>query len=457
MSEQDQLALASQPEVNPTEENCVPSPGEETTAAEAQKLLNVEESAHAPEAAENPLDTEVEPAHQEPPLSAALNEAKPVEVSPVTAETMVKSEPEKVEEAALSPGPEVEEAPDTAALTTAKAQPSGSLDPVPVSPAGTVGEFVSIPLVEEKHDKMLMPQILTATNTAGMKVGMSSSIDKNPGSASHKSNKGRPSDQASGGKGRENPSRGHSPGATRGGSASDGRRTIKRSEELVNTGQAGMSPGQPLNAAYVTPLEEYMRFRRHYKVAPSYRGPIYVAENLMVPCTACLGPVDPISRVPVGKLFFHPGCIRCFLCDYRSLTDPYFQVGDQAVCSHCAEKRDARCVPKEEARRRKMVLGALRGNAYDTFRQSDQQKRQASSSYILNTAITPGVSAPTLSVGTLHNRKNTTRRAFQLIRRQQHYTQNDPNTLFIRPRPVPPPRQDVKRVENKNVDLPRLK
>eukprot|EP00796_Vickermania_ingenoplastis_P010572 gene10572-7342_t len=246
--------------------------------------------------------------------------------------------------------------------------------------------------------------------------------------------------------------------SSRGGSASQGRDRIRRSVEAVNSGEGGMTTGPQFNAALATPLEEYTRFRRHYKVSPSYRGPIYVAEDVMVPCVACGGPLDPISRVPVGRLFFHPNCVECFLCGLKSLTEPYFQVGDRAVCSNCAEKGYALCVPKEEAKQRGMILGSIRGNAYDTFRRTDMARRRSARD-VLNQPTVPGVSAPSLSIGGLHNRRNTTRRTFELLQRQQHYTQNDCNILFkpIQDSPAPPTGQQKRIAESHSVELPKLK
>lgn len=246
----------------------------------------------------------------------------------------------------------------------------------------------------------------------------------------------------------------HSRTSSRG--SADGRRAIRRSVDLANEGKGGLTTGPHLNAAYATPLEEYTKFRRHYKVSPSFTGPIYVAEDVMVACAGCGGPVDPIRRVPVGRLFFHRTCVECFLCGLRSITEPYFQVGDRAVCSNCAEKGDARCVPREEAKHRKMVLGAIPGNAYNAFRTADRQRRMMHPASTLNYPTVPGVSAPSLSVGMLHNRRNTTRRTYELVQRQQHYTQNDCNILFKPVEEEPKPTYETKRIEH-NTELPRLK
>lgn len=250
----------------------------------------------------------------------------------------------------------------------------------------------------------------------------------------------------------------HSRTSSRHGSASEGRHAIRRSVDKANMGEGGLTTGVHLNAAMATPLEEYTRFRRHYQVSPSYKGPIYVAEDVMVPCVACGGPLDPIQRVPVGKLFFHRHCVECYLCGLKSLTEPYFQVGDRAVCTSCAEKGDARCVPREEAKSRRMILGAIKGNAYDAFRNYDRQRRLVVGSSTLNHPTVPGVSAPSLSVGLLHNRRNTTKRTFELVQRQQHYTQNDCNILFkaLEDTGAQGSTQQ-KRIANKMEDLPRIK
>lgn len=221
----------------------------------------------------------------------------------------------------------------------------------------------------------------------------------------------------------------------RGGSASSGRDAIRRSVDMANAGSGGLTTGPHMNMQSATPGEENARFRRHMKVSPSYTGPIYVAEDTMKACAACGGPLDPIRRVPVGRLFFHRTCVECYLCGLKSVTEPYFQVGDRAVCSSCAEKGDARCVPREEANQRHVVLGSIRGNSYEYFRHYDQQHRLSTT---LNKPMVPGVSAPSLSVGMLHNNRNTTRRTFELLQRQQHYTQNDCNIMFKPLEEIPP-------------------
>lgn len=79
--------------------------------------------------------------------------------------------------------------------------------------------------------------------------------------------------------------------------------------------------------------EESFRSRNH--VAPSYRGPVFAVEDVWVPCALCRTPVDPVQRVPVGAMFFHPQCLRCTVCGAASETRPFVAVNEQPVCSDC--------------------------------------------------------------------------------------------------------------------------
>ncbi|ORC87213.1 uncharacterized protein TM35_000231840 [Trypanosoma theileri] len=183
-------------------------------------------------------------------------------------------------------------------------------------------------------------------------------------------------------------------------------------------------------ANYMTTREEYMAFRTRNGVSPNYTGPVHVVENVYVACAACSAPVDPVTRVPAGRLFFHPQCIRCKLCGKSSLTEAYFPaMYNAAICSECAVRGLGPCVSREAAVARGIIPGAVCGNLATAIRRHDRQR----SVQPINQSTLEGVVPPTLSIPPLHNRRNSTHGTMALIRRQQYYTQNDNNILCLPP------------------------
>ncbi|KAK7195961.1 LIM domain containing protein [Novymonas esmeraldas] len=211
------------------------------------------------------------------------------------------------------------------------------------------------------------------------------------------------------------------------------------------------------NGQYKTIPEEYVEYRARNKVSPTFHGPVYTVEDVCVPCHACGGPVDPVRRVPVGSLFFHEGCVHCYLCGRRTgVAGLYVQVDRQAVCSECACRGYDRWVPRQEALSRGMVYGAIRGDVYAAVDAHDraavqqqqrhgggggsQQRRIAGPPHVnglggstLNKASVPGALPPSLAIANVHNRRNTGARSFALMERQQYYTQSDNNMLMALP------------------------
>lgn len=91
-----------------------------------------------------------------------------------------------------------------------------------------------------------------------------------------------------------------------------------------------------VTAKYNTPDNKVQAdFRERNRVASSYRGPVYVVEDIYVPCATCHAPVDPVSRVPVGSLYFHPRCLRCSVCNMPAATQAFAEVVGQPVCADC--------------------------------------------------------------------------------------------------------------------------
>ncbi|GET92022.1 hypothetical protein, conserved [Leishmania tarentolae] len=205
--------------------------------------------------------------------------------------------------------------------------------------------------------------------------------------------------------------------------------------------------GLTVNAQYKTIPEEYAEYRHRNKVNANYRGPLYVVEDVYVPCSSCGGPVDPVSRVPVGSLFFHQGCLRCCLCGCRAgITGLYVEVNRQAVCGECAGRGYMHAVPREKMESRCMAYGAGRGDnsaaadAHDRRTAKRQQRRMlrlpltsGDRCSTLNKAIVPGALLPSISTTGVHNHRNTSARSFALMERQQYYTQNDNNMMMMLP------------------------
>jgi hypothetical protein len=87
-------------------------------------------------------------------------------------------------------------------------------------------------------------------------------------------------------------------------------------------------------------------FNLRNKVAQTYKGPVFVVEDVWVPCSRCRTPVDPVVRIPVGKMWFHPQCLRCVVCEKPSRTQIFHAVHDQPVCVDCVNRGFAKTVPK---------------------------------------------------------------------------------------------------------------
>ncbi|KAG5469549.1 hypothetical protein LSCM1_02772 [Leishmania martiniquensis] len=214
--------------------------------------------------------------------------------------------------------------------------------------------------------------------------------------------------------------------------------------------------GLSVNGQYKTIAEEHAEFRQRNKVGVNYHGPVYVVEDVCVPCNACGGPVDPVRRVPVGSLFFHEGCLHCFLCERRTgAAGLYLQADRRAVCSDCAGRGYEHWVPRKEAQSRGMVYGAIRGEVHAALdahdrdaeqrrlrrRRNSEQKRliaglpsKAGGAFsTLNKATIPGALPPSLAISNVHNCRNTSVRSFALMERQQYYTQSDNNVIMALP------------------------
>ncbi|CAD2221454.1 hypothetical protein AGDE_13214 [Angomonas deanei] len=233
-------------------------------------------------------------------------------------------------------------------------------------------------------------------------------------------------------------------GSTRGTNASNGFQHSK----VYGTHKGEITTGTHVNGQFLTTAEENERFRRQNKVATTYKGPVYVSEDTHTLCNGCGTPVDPVTRVPVGQLFFHPACVRCNLCGKTGVAEPFYQYGYSVVCSDCVYKGHTPFVNPEEAERRGMVLGAIRGDPQKVFHQQDEQRRlmnqpnrrvhsqfgHSGAGATVNQTSVQDATPPTLTISSgLHDPRNTSTRSFQLMQRQQYYTQNDWNVRTMMP------------------------
>ncbi|RNF19713.1 uncharacterized protein Tco025E_04028 [Trypanosoma conorhini] len=211
----------------------------------------------------------------------------------------------------------------------------------------------------------------------------------------------------------------------------------------------------PENVNTMTPTEEYMTFRARNGVSHNYRGPVFVVEDIHVMCAECGAPVDPVTRVPAGKLFFHPQCISCKLCRRIDIADAYFQAASNgAICSECASKGFARWVPREAAAARGIVPGAVVGKIDEAVKLYDLKNKLRPS----NHSTVAGAVPPTLVVRSVSDPRSQTSKACALVQRQQYYTQNDNNIICMPP--ASPKRRSrtssVSRQQGRKEDMPKL-
>lgn len=95
---------------------------------------------------------------------------------------------------------------------------------------------------------------------------------------------------------------------------------------------------------------EHAQFLTRNKVDPRYSGPVFTTETIYVPCGYCGTPVDPVSRVPVGRMFFHPHCLRCAICNkVQSRTLPFVARQGQPVCQSCDRNKSVTLPPLRAA------------------------------------------------------------------------------------------------------------
>lgn len=110
-------------------------------------------------------------------------------------------------------------------------------------------------------------------------------------------------------------------------------------------------PGNFFTTTNLTPLDsDHLMHRDRCHAHSSYRGPIHSVENVYVPCGWCGTPVDPVTRVPVGRMFLHPQCLRCVVCGkLGSRTLPFVARQGQPVCANCDKNKSVSLPPLKAA------------------------------------------------------------------------------------------------------------
>ena len=164
---------------------------------------------------------------------------------------------------------------------------------------------------------------------------------------------------------------------------------------------------------------EHQSYRERNKIASGWSGPVFVVEDVWVPCRHCTGPVDPVVRVPVGSHFYHPQCLRCAICEKPSKAQIFKAMKGYPVCQDCFYRG---YTPK---------LPAIRDRA------PSSSPRRSTTTRGSNFTGTMGslASAPHLSPG----RIGCTPKQQQLIDRQTRIQQADANILMLQAPPANSP------------------
>ena len=176
--------------------------------------------------------------------------------------------------------------------------------------------------------------------------------------------------------------------------------------------------GALVTSKFNTPLNKVQEdFQRRNHVAPSFRGPVFAVEDIYVPCALCRTPVDPVTRVPVGRLYFHPRCLRCSVCERPATNQAFAEVKGQPVCADCSTR----------GFKPRAALGA------SAFASTDAWNRQATCS-VMNGSRTPASAF--------------TDRQLRLQQRQQALFTNDSNVRLLGAAHGDDPSQQVAYINN---------
>ena len=175
---------------------------------------------------------------------------------------------------------------------------------------------------------------------------------------------------------------------------------------------------------------EQRAFLSRNKVANSYKGAVFAVEDVWVPCSLCRTPVDPVQRIPVGNMWFHPHCLRCAICQQPSRTNVFHAVEHQPVCADCLTRGFGSTVKRSVSRspRRELTLMPPSRSALMS------RGSAASSRAALCSRGTDMMGGP-LSV--TKDPRATTRRGLELVERQEALARNDGNILLLMQSPSP--------------------
>jgi hypothetical protein len=185
----------------------------------------------------------------------------------------------------------------------------------------------------------------------------------------------------------------------------------------------------------ISASQEGFMMRNH--VAPTYHGPVFVVEDVWVPCSLCNAPVDPVVRIPVGKQWFHPQCLRCAVCARPSRTDAFRSVKGQPVCSDCFGRGFDKALHPLSRHSGGGLLAGRGSSSRASSRNGSVTPRRALSpigsiSTPMRISATPSAQHRILSTPFLDSRSITKRQA-ELLERQRLFTQGDSNILLLAP------------------------
>lgn len=184
----------------------------------------------------------------------------------------------------------------------------------------------------------------------------------------------------------------------------------------------------------VRPSQEGFMMRNH--IAPTYHGPVFVVEDVWVRCSLCAAAVDPVVRIPVGKQWFHPKCLRCAVCARPSRTDAFRAVKEQPVCSDCfargfdkaLQQPRGGCLPPSRGASR---AGSRAQGGTITPRRAISPSSNAATP--LRISAGPSPQAHRLPSTPFLDTRSITKRQSELLERQRLLTEGDLNILMTRP------------------------
>jgi hypothetical protein len=200
--------------------------------------------------------------------------------------------------------------------------------------------------------------------------------------------------------------------------------------------------------------DRQQNFRKRNKIAPTFHGPVFVVEDVWVTCGRCQTPVDPVTRIPVGRLFYHPACLRCIICQKPSKGQIFKAQKGHPVCQDCSNvgyKVTNEVLKQErqalEGRQSRTSFNGTRGSSASpnvaaafSLRSLGTLSATPSRPLALPPVPSPGKRTQSPSTGsrpgsTLSPVRGCTERSQQLLDRQTAVYQNDANIILALPAP----------------------